>query len=347
MRLILLGIVINLVCLSPQAPAADLPHPMHVPEDIAGTIRDELVGWRSALLGEMDALGKRIDAQTTKCRAVDAKNTALVAACRAEIRELQGAHDAYYQALANYTERIKRERGKPAPDPPVTPTQQGPPVIAPPPANAQFPPQAAELMAALNTIATWPIYAGGRPLPRGTPDEDRELQSANCQAHFRALGEQLARQGLPSWNHEFPLSQYGKDGSPRANEIFNAIAAESRSGTRWRELTPAEAQAAANRGAIVIGGVPAKPHVRAHGHLAVVIPLPPGLDLAQFQNEKVHGKPATAGTGPFVRDGNEHVFHEDKPDQRYELSTLGAIPASRMMPPAETRYFLWVASEPR
>jgi hypothetical protein len=332
------------ILLSAPTLAADLPHPMHVPPKITGPARGELLGWRSALASEMDELGKRIDAQQAKCRAVDSRDTALIAACRAEIRELQQAHAAYFKALAAYTDRLKALLANPEePQPPTVASADAQTIAAPPP-GTPFAPRAAELMAALQTIAAWAIYEQG-PLPHGTPADADDLQDRNCQAFFRALGEQLARQGRPSWNHQFPLKQYGKTDSPRAHEIFHAIAAEARAGGRWRELTPAQAQAAANRGAVVIGGVPAR-KAGASGHLAVVIPLPPGMDLSQFQKETVRGQPATAGTGPFVRDGNEHVFHKNQPDQRYELSTLGAIPASRMMRPADTRYFLWVASAP-
>jgi hypothetical protein len=321
--------------------AADLPHPMHVPPDALAK-DPTMADWRGDLEAKMDTLGARIEAQQARCKAVRGNDTALISWCKGEIAELQKMHGAYYDALARYTERIKALQKQAGASPPV-------PKIVAPDAGTPFPERAAQLMTALDRAAKREVYQDGA-LPRTPPADPYDLQETNCQAHFRALGDELAKLGLPSWNKDFPLSENGK--GVQADHIFRAISAESRNAGRWREVSASEAQALANRGGIVIGGVPrnleAKPHPRKHGHLAVVVPLPPGIDLAQFQEEEVHGQPATAGTGPFVRDGNEHRFPRDptKPG-RYELSTVGAIPASRMMAPADARYFLWAASEPK
>jgi hypothetical protein len=309
---------------------------MQVPDTVEASDRRELTDWRNALLGEASDLTKRIATHDAKCRAVDPRNTGLVAECEGELGDLHQAYDGYLKALAEYSNSIKQSLARaaqPGPEVHPAPLPYRSPAIVAPVAGTAFPPRAAELVAALNTISAMKIYEG-EALPRRKP-VGPTLLDKNCQTFFRALGTELARRGQPSWDHEFPEDQLGR---VHADGIFRAIAAEAKAGGRWRELTPEAAQVAANQGQVVIGGVPMNLEKgRTHGHLAVVVPLPPGMKLREFQKEH-------AGSGPFVRDGNEHLYTPDDAPERYELSTWGAIPASRMMPPSEARYFLWVAS---
>ena len=210
-------------------------------------------------------------------------------------------------------------------------------------AHQPMPERAAELVAALDEISNLPIFLNQRsgrsesPLPKGRP-VDQRLVDNNCQTFFRALGGELARRGLQSWSDDFPL---GHIGEPMADGIVVEIEKNAGEGRAWKKIQNwEEAQRLANDGAIVIGGLRADPpHGRNHGHIAIVFPMPPGMDLAEFN---------AAGRGPFVRDGNEHLYEVKDPqtnektgEKRFHPSTWGAIRASRAMPLAQTSWFLW------
>jgi hypothetical protein len=292
-------------------------------------------------MGERRHLIQRIETHDVKCKAVDSRDVERVAECERTLGDLQQAYGGYSNAVDQFTQSLYRREARALSGPaakPVPPRPRIPAVVAPP-ANTAMPHRAAELMAVLDRISARDIYrvpeAGGhtvrdrQPLPKGKP-AGRDLIDLNCQTFFRALGDELARRGRASWDGQFNLDR--ADGL-QADGIFRAISAEAGAGGRWREVTPERAQVAANAGQIAIGGVPANPaRKREHGHLAVVTPLPPGMKLRAFRGE---------GSGPFVRDGNEH---RPKEMTRVSPSTWGAIRASRMMPPGETRWFVFVPS---
>lgn len=216
--------------------------------------------------------------------------------------------------------------------------------------SKKFPPAAYDLITALNNASARPIYNLGDvnnieevPLPKGKPTE-RERAEKNCQAFFRALGEELANRGLPSWNKDWPLSDYGKTQADRIVADIDKIAAKQDG--NWKHVDSwEEAQVKANEGYTVIGGVRGDP-----GHLEFVVPIPPGTDLSQFKD---------AGSGPFVRDGNEHWFPKSEEDRkeykdgwndfcdtnpqkcRLEPSTYGAVPASRAANLKDTKWYIW------
>ena len=156
-------------------------------------------------------------------------------------------------------------------------------------------------------------------LPKGPPT-DRKLASLNCQAFFRALGEELAKTGH-GWRDSFA--------NMNADQIVAEIDRVSHSSGKWRkiqgnsqEVIWLEAQKLANQGLIVVGGSRAASD--GHGHLGIVFPTT--VDPVQF-----------AGRGPFVRDGNEHESQDDK---KY-LSTWGAVKASKAFELSRTQWYVW------
>ncbi|NWF91323.1 MAG: hypothetical protein HXY46_00265 [Syntrophaceae bacterium] len=206
----------------------------------------------------------------------------------------------------------------------------------------EFTARSAELVAALNTISAMPIFEVPRPdseetergpLPKGRP-VDRVLLHKNCQTFFRALGEELSRRKLESWNLSFPLKELG---NPMADGIVAAMENAHRTAGKWKKLSNwIEAQNKSNEGAIVIGGLRADPgRGRNYGHLAVVVPMPPDTDLLTFGDK--------SDSGPLVRDGNEHSYSRGR---KVSLSTWGAVRASRAMPLNETGWYLWKPSDP-
>jgi hypothetical protein len=158
-------------------------------------------------------------------------------------------------------------------------------------------------------------------LPKG-PATDRDLVRLKCQAYFRAVGTLLARAGRRSWENEFP----GLD----AGGIANKFAYESQHGGNWQVVDINSAQALANRGAVVVGASPED--ASGHGHLGFVIPLPSGIDESRF-----------SGTGPFVRDGNEHV---PPGDPKFYPSSWGAVKASKAFSLSRTKWYVFVPSKP-
>jgi hypothetical protein len=196
-----------------------------------------------------------------------------------------------------------------------------------------MPTRAAELVAALNDISQSPIFLNQRtgetnsPLPKGKP-LDQKLLDTNCQTFFRALGKELARRGLNSWGDTFSLDKIGK---PNADGIVAEIDKSANADGNWKKITSWEdAQMAADKGAVVIGGMRADPNKpKSHGHIAIVVPTAPGMDWTKFKAD---------GDGPFVRDGNEHPFKEEN---KLLPSTWGAIRASRAMPLARTAWYVW------
>lgn len=186
-------------------------------------------------------------------------------------------------------------RVKPVPvaPPPAPPRQAASPPPSEPPRTepSRLGERAAQVIAAIQAVLREPIFrdqrpaAGGRAVPR-------QLIENNSQTFFRALGEELARKGLPTWNKDFPLWDLGR---LTADQIVERIA--SGAGRSWeRVATWQDAQRRANEGAVVIGGLRADPsNDRPHGHLVAVAP-----DLRSVESSD--------GAGPFVRDGNERLY---------------------------------------
>lgn len=152
-------------------------------------------------------------------------------------------------------------------------------------------------------------------LPKGAP-HDRELASMNCQALFRGVAASLAAQGKPSWKDDFPNMQ--------ADDIAKRLNHLAKTGGAWRAIALHETQALANSGAIVVGA--SQRGAGAHGHLAFVFPVPQGVKPENFH-----------GSGPFVRDGNEHHLRTG----RYALSGWGAVRASEAFGRAAPQWFVW------
>lgn len=206
------------------------------------------------------------------------------------------------------------------------------------------------LINSLNKISAMPIYnvpqqghqgqspLPNKPLPKGKP-LDRDLMESNCQTFFRALGEELANRGNESWNNMFPLKNLGE---PKADGVVAEMEKISQqSQGKWKKMTSwAEAQDVANKGGAVIGGLRANTEKkRYHGHLEVVVPIPPGMNISAFP-----------GDGPFVRDGNEHHYTDENGVEHLSLSTWGAVRASKTMTKSalekEAGWYLWVPSKP-
>ena len=196
----------------------------------------------------------------------------------------------------------------------------------------------------------WERYSGGAAtasLPKGKPEDVKnDLLNNNCQTFFRALGEELAKKDISSWNKSFPLTKNGKSqiGNPDADEIVAKMEEDAGSiswlwgGREWKKLDNwVEAQNMANAGAIVIGG--SRRGSGAHGHLSVVVPLPPFIDLLTLGNENEDG--------PLVRDGNEHSYYDPNNPNRITLTTWGAVRASRAFGREtfkNTNWYMWVPS---
>lgn len=191
--------------------------------------------------------------------------------------------------------RVKRLVTVAPPPPPrqVAPPRTVEPVPSTAPAVVAEPPhlaaRATQVLAALQAVSREAIFRDQRP-PAGGRAVSPQLIENNSQTFFRALGEELSRNGLPSWSKEFPLRDLGRLTS---EQILERIAAD---GEAWEHLTTwQDAQRRANEGTVVVGGLRADgASHRAHGHLVVVAP-----DL--------RGSDGAAGAGPFVRDGNERV----------------------------------------
>jgi hypothetical protein len=139
-------------------------------------------------------------------------------------------------------------------------------------------------------------------LPKG-PATGRELADLNCQAFFRAVGNELADSHSLSWADDFK--------NMNADQIARELSREADSGGNWQRVEADKAQSIVNGGEVVVGASMAD--ASGHGHIGFVFPIPSTLDSSKFD-----------GTGPFVRDGNEHdILNKIFP------STWGAVKASK------------------
>jgi hypothetical protein len=173
-------------------------------------------------------------------------------------------------------------------------------------------PAAADLVALMNDVSKkLNLPKGGR----------HEQQSKNCSSFFRGVGRELEARGLPATSEAW---------SPHlvANDIMDKI--ESNQSQQWKKVDEKQVQEMANQGFLVVGlskGLP-------NGHVGIAFPIPPGLDPAKF-----------SGTGPFVRDGNEHYLKHEK---RLYATTWGAVEATKTFdyknhPP---KWYIWLPLDP-
>jgi len=184
-----------------------------------------------------------------------------------------------------------------------------------PPSGGLMFESAAELTAIFNAVAK------ELNLPKG-PVTDRNRAALNCAYYFNGVAAALSRAGRPSWQEDFH--------DLNADKIAARLQKIAQGGGNWESIDVSKTQALASRGAVVVGASPLDSS--GHGHIGFVIPLPPGLDATRF-----------SGTGPFIRDGNEHV-----PDLDPKLypSTWGAVKASKAFALSRTRWYVFVPSKP-
>jgi hypothetical protein len=147
--------------------------------------------------------------------------------------------------------------------------------------------------------------------PNKEPPSSQNTRHRNCSAFFKEVGRELGAldQGWPTGD---------------ANAIYIALI-NDKSGA-WRELigeSAIELQTLVNKGAIIVGVRYSEPN----GHVAIVSPVPPSLDLDDF-----------GSFGPMIRDGN--VF-TDKHGRIYPKD-WGTARASKAFEPAQQpRWFTW------
>jgi hypothetical protein len=287
--------------------STEVPSLLPIPDGLREPLRSELQRESAALVSRLKALQSDAADFSRDCADVKA-GSAKDAECQGRLGRLTASTSVYTADATRFNERVLG--GVP---------------------GQPMPPRAAQLVAAMDEISSWPYFLNQRtgeehvPLAKGKPVRQHQI-SLNCQYFFRALGEALRRRGLPSWSDAFPFSR--SDGK-MADAILEDIERMAAAGHRWRKVGSwAEAQWLANQGSVVVGGLRARDASdKQHAHIAIVFPTAPGMDWLKF---------ASAGHGPFVRDGNEHL-------RRYP-STWGAIRASRAMPLAQTSWYVWSPS---
>lgn len=274
---------------------ATVTHPRPVPATLTTGARAGLVMRAGALETRALALDERLRKQSADCGAVSSSDpgyAAKVERCTNERAEIERGWDDYEAALDTYEADLDAALSAASPPP--------------------MPEKAADLVDILEAASA------DLRLPKIAPAPDPDDPDLRCQDYFRAVGTRVGAKEKEGWAESIAKLH-------SANEIAAAIAADAASASpHWRALPMADAQALADRGVIVIG---ASRNKKGHGHLAIVEPAPPGLDLSKFAEE---------GTGPFVRDGNRHTMGR---------STWGAIRASRAFKLGETTWYVWIPSE--
>lgn|GEM_PF-3115065 len=157
--------------------------------------------------------------------------------------------------------------------------------------------------------------------PGSPPNLSPANAELNCKHFFQTVGRGLSGTDSPEWS----------DTSLSANQIGHGIAVSSR---EWQDVSresEIELQKRANQGEVIVG---VYENSSGHGHLAVVMPVPPGLDFADFP-----------GSGPFVRDGNVHHTRQSASHPR-QIAPLGrgAARASYAFSGAH-QWYVWIPSE--
>ena len=277
-------------------------------------VRAGLLAKRALLLNRVKEYNDQADIFLQKCRAVRNDETALIQYCTSEKSRLEGLQVDIANAATDFKSEVEQ---------------------------AEFAP-AGEVVAAMEAASTElralpPKDRGTEPQgrqPKGRPDK-RPPVTDNCRDFFervvKNLGEKRDKTG-GEWQTPFP--------SLNADQIATTLINPETRPASWRELNPlTEAQQLANHGALVVAALPANLHrkpPRRHGHLAIVLPLSPSFDVGKYDPKDLKG------SGPFVRDGNEHDFRNK--GLGFALASWGAIKASRATVPEETKWFLFVPS---
>jgi hypothetical protein len=179
--------------------------------------------------------------------------------------------------------------------------------------------KAAELVTLLDKAVT--EMRGGVPERGGS----HPGWGAHCSQYLRAVLRQLpASSGVDArWISE-------GDDSWTAEQFFRSLPNDS----RWHAVDVRAAQQLANRGSLVIGMSPAH---EGHAHVGVVYPVPTNFNWAQF----------TDGSGPFVRDGNEHTsYSAQEQSNRLYPSTYGAVRASKAFSLQSTQWYSFTGRDP-
>lgn len=157
--------------------------------------------------------------------------------------------------------------------------------------------------------------------PGNPPNLTPARAELNCNLFFRAVGRNLSGATAPEWADQTLL----------ANAIGGRIVANTRD---WQHLageSDVELEKRANRGEVVVG-VYVNP--QGHGHLAMVTPVPPGLDMTDFP-----------GSGPFVRDGNVHST-KPSPTHPKQIAPLGRGAARASYAFSQKEWYVWKPSIP-
>jgi len=158
--------------------------------------------------------------------------------------------------------------------------------------------------------------------PGNPPNLSPARAETNCNLFFRAVGRNIPGTTAPEWSDQTLLAN-AIGGRIAASKDWQALAGES----------DVELQKRANRGEVVVG-VYVNPNPHGHGHLAIVTPVPPGLDMDAFP-----------GSGPFVRDGN---VHSTKPSSTHpkQIAPLGRGAARASYAFSNKQWYVWKPSIP-
>jgi hypothetical protein len=246
------------------------------------------------------------------------------AAGQAMLSHLSSDLSSYNDDNAAFAADVARLVPRPPPQPPIPKLEEGVKVSddtakVPLSLDESMPGPAADLVNLFNAVAH------KLKLPSG-PTQDHTRARKNCQAFFRGVADSLSQEGKVSWRDDF--------NGLVADGIAKKIEADSANGKNWEKIkgsTPQEiwksAQDLANKGVIIVGAMPADSS--GDGHLGFVFPVPDGLKASNF-----------SGSGPFVRDGNEHW-----PQGRDYPSTYGAVKASKAFQMNSTSWYIWAPSK--
>lgn len=321
-----LGVSVVLLGLAAISSAEDVKLAVkEVPRCLPSEERKPLLAERSGLLERIVKYNTKADVFLGKCGSIRSDDSARIQYCSEEKTRLESVQSGLVTAGKDFkgnVERALKQREVEAPGE----------LVAAMNAESQ------ELQAKVYDAAFPRKLRGQRRQPKGpfkTTDNPtgREASTDNCQEFFRGvvskLGQRRGQTG-EEWANAFP--------DMSAHSIAKKLLDPAQRPASWRPSDrDREAQKFANRGAIVIGVTPAPPSdPDPHGHVAIVFPLPRDFDPKKFDGDKIkRGK--QAGSGPFVRDGNEH-------GKTSAASSWGAVRASRVASPEKTHWYLFVPS---
>jgi hypothetical protein len=284
-----------------------------VPKCLPSDERSLLLAKRDQLMTRLKNYNDQADHFLQRCGAVRSEETSLIQYCSGEQSRLQTLQGDIAKAASDFKSEVEQTAFAPA----------------------------GEVMAAMEAAsrelqALPPKDIEGEPKgrqPKGRPSRTRPAVTDNCRDFFDRVIQNLGRR-RGKVGEEWENPSHGLS----AHQVATALIKKHTKPGLWRQVDPvSEAQQLANQGAVVVAALPANlAEDRSHGHLAIVLPLPPSFDAEKFDPH--HQK----GTGPFVRDGNEHDL-TDK-GLGFALSSWGAVKASRATVSEETKWFLFVPS---